>query len=191
MKPALYILAGGRSSRFGSDKARALFRGRPLIVGLAEDLASATLGTTVVASTEGAYRDLGLETIGDRQPGLGPLGGLVTALDDLPNRHPGSEWLLLAACDLVEVDPAWVTALMSHTESASAVAFRGPDGWEPVFALYGLGLAAEVAARIDTGERSLQGLLDATGAAALPVPTGYRQIITPADLEGLEGLGEG
>jgi len=187
VRPALFILAGGKSSRFGSDKARALHRGRPLIVALAEDLATVTVGPTVVAAAAGSYDDLGLETIGDTVPGRGPLGGLATALSHVPRRHAGIEWVLLVACDLVGVEAAWVEALTERTDGALAVAFRSPKGWEPLFALYHRSLGAMVDRRLGGDDRSLRGLLDEVGAAALGAPPGFRQITTPGDLEQLRG----
>ena len=187
MKPALFILAGGKSSRFGSDKARALHRGRPLIVGVAEDLASVTVGPTVVAAADGSYQNLGLETIGDTVPGRGPLGGLATALSFMPQRHAGMEWVLLVACDLVGVEAAWVEALTVRTDGALAVAFRSGMGWEPLFALYHRSLGAIVDRRLEGEDRSLRGLLDEVGAVAVASPPGLRQITTPDDLQQLRG----
>lgn len=189
MKPALFILAGGRSSRFGSDKARALHRGRPLIVAVADDLAGVTVGPTVVAAQAGAYEDLGLDTIADHRPALGPLGGLATALAALPDRHPGVDWLLLAACDLVAVAPNWVGLLTGRAAGAVAVAFRAPAGWEPVFALYHRDLGGVVADRLESDDTSLNGILDAVSAVAVPVPPGFMQVTAPGDLDALSEEG--
>ncbi|OFW67057.1 MAG: hypothetical protein A2Z12_03980 [Actinobacteria bacterium RBG_16_68_21] len=181
MKPPLYILAGGKSSRFGSDKARAERDGLPLIVGIAQSLESATSDVTVVAAAAGAYSDLGLRTLGDIEVGKGPMGGLATAMDDLTESHDG-DWLLLAACDLVDVDPRWVDLLTEHVVGVRAVAFRGADGWEPVFALYHTDLRTEIADRLEGGRRSLQALLDAVETAAVERPSGFRQVNRPADI---------
>lgn len=140
------------------------------------------MGPTVVAASVGEYEDLGLVTIGDHRPGLGPIGGLATALADLPLRHPNADMLLLAACDLIEPDPAWVLTLTRRIERRPAAAFRGPRGWEPVFALYRRNVGAEAERRAASSDRSLASLLDAVGAAAVDVPAGYRHITRPSDL---------
>lgn len=69
----VYILAGGRSSRFGSDKARAALHGRPMIVRIAELLRPVAESMIVVAEQSDKYADLGLLTIADAIPGQGPL----------------------------------------------------------------------------------------------------------------------
>ena len=56
----VYILAGGRSRRFGRDKARATTGGAALVVRLAELLTPVAQSITVIAGRPGAYDDLGL-----------------------------------------------------------------------------------------------------------------------------------
>ena len=178
-----YILAGGRSSRFGSDKARALLQGRPLIVHVAEMLAPVATRTTVVAGTGTTYDDLGLTSIHDRRPGLGPMGGIEAALSDLCSHE---DWLLLASCDLVQVRPHWIERLRAHREpGARAVAFR-PDQWQPLLALYHRSIQESVNQRLNDGRTAMWQLLDAVRAVAAPVPADWPDVVqvnTPRDLE--------
>src|SRR3954452_12325135 len=97
LKLPVYVLAGGKSSRFGSDKARALIDGTPLIRILADRLSPFASSLTVVAEVAGKYDDLGLKTIADQVPGLGPMGGLKTILGSLPE-NSRSPWFLLVSC---------------------------------------------------------------------------------------------
>lgn len=87
------ILAGGRSSRFGGDKALALYRGRPLIDHVRAALESQCDGLVVC----GRSWD-GLVGVADRpEPGLGPLGGLCGAL--FHAREAGFDLVLSCGCD--------------------------------------------------------------------------------------------
>ncbi len=73
------ILCGGRSTRFGSDKALADAGGRPLAATIVDALRA--VGADPVAAIGGtAGTALGIPTIPDRFPAEGPLGGLATAL---------------------------------------------------------------------------------------------------------------
>lgn len=187
----VYILAGGRSSRFGSDKARALVHGRSLILHVAEALAPRASSLTVVADVEDKYDDLGLRTIADRAPRLGPLAGLEAALLD------GDEagWLLLCSCDWVGLRPEWVDLLLhAREEGASrAVAFKGPV-WEPLLALYHRSLGAEVASRLAEGRLAPWRLLEDISARALSLPPDWeqaRQVNRPDDLVRAGGLDPG
>ncbi|MEZ6193187.1 MAG: NTP transferase domain-containing protein [Phycisphaerales bacterium] len=63
----------------------------------------------MVADKEDKYADLGLRTIADHNPGLGPLAGLQAALNDL---REGQRWLLLCPCDAIVIKPDWVRQLI-------------------------------------------------------------------------------
>lgn len=173
-----YILAGGESRRFGSDKARALLNGTPLIVHAARQLRPAA-AITAVARRPGQYADLGVETIADIRPGLGPLGGLEAALE-----HCGRDSLLLVACDWARPSWMWAEDLAAARGDAAAAAYRSPKGWEPLFAVYHQQIRPAVADSLDRGRLSMQALLDAGEAVAVPLPPDWTpQINTRRDLE--------
>ncbi|MDH3730490.1 MAG: molybdenum cofactor guanylyltransferase [Acidimicrobiia bacterium] len=159
----LYILAGGASSRFGSDKARAELEGVSLIDRVASGLSAVVGPATVVAAVPDSYADLGLRTIGDLVPGQGPLGGLVTALGDAGGP------VFLAACDLREPRPDWAEVIIAVDDT---VAFKGAHGWEPLFARYEVSALGVAQGLLDRGERSMQKLLDEVGTA-LPAPADW------------------
>jgi len=181
----VFILAGGKSSRFGSDKARALVDGKPLVALLAERLRTQAVSITVVADVAGKYADLNLETIADDEPGLGPIGGLKTALRVLKEPAAGGAWFLLSSCDLVGFDLQWLEALLAaRTSGARAVAFKG-ERWEPLIALYHQSIGEDLARAIAAGELSMWKLLERVSATALPLPTnwaGSAQFNTPQEL---------
>lgn len=191
-KVPIYILAGGRSSRFGSDKARALIGGRPLIVRIAKALEPVARGVVAVADRASKYADLGVHTIADQGEFAGPLRGLHTALTH-KRRQPVTvrdpqDWLLLCSCDLVDVHPDFVHQLMGarHSDS-SAVAFRNDDDcWEPLFALYHRSLLEVLDSSSPAELPSLSRLLDLQCATSVHLPPGLhllRQVNTRDQLE--------
>jgi len=178
----VYILAGGRSSRFGSDKARATLHGRPLLSHVATMLEPVASHITVVADRIDKYDDLGFRTIADRKPGVGPLGGLHAALGDLP---ADGDWLLLCSCDALVIRSAWLRQLTNAiTDDRDAVAFRG-HRWQPMPALYAHWAAPRVSQQIERDQRSMQALLHRLNAASVPIPEDWPehwQANRPADL---------
>jgi molybdenum cofactor guanylyltransferase len=96
------IIAGGRSSRFGSDKAHAVLDGRPLLDHVLVGLGAQTDAIVVCG------RDVpGCVSLADRpRSDLGPLGGLAAALHYAAQR--GFDGVLTSACDtpLVPADLA-------------------------------------------------------------------------------------
>lgn len=171
----LYILAGGRSSRFGSDKARAVIQGQPLVCRVAEALMPVVSSITVVADAPGKYADLGLATIADAIPHKGPMGGLVAALNDR-DRCLGPGWLLLASCDLLDPQPEWVSLLAAAAHGNRRVMlFRG-QRLEPLLALYHT-LVLPIAQRsLAQGHSALWRLVESVEHTALDLPGNLQRL---------------
>jgi molybdopterin-guanine dinucleotide biosynthesis protein A len=111
--------------------------------------------------------------IPDAEAGAGPLGGLLALLSHARTAAGDSArpWALAVACDMPHVSTSLLARLLDAPD-ATAVAPRREGRWEPMFARYDAVAAYDVArARGARGERSLQGLLDALGAAELPLST--------------------
>jgi molybdopterin-guanine dinucleotide biosynthesis protein A len=106
-----YILAGGRSSRMGRDKAMLPLAGSTL---LARAVATArTVAPEVVLlgdrpDLQGADR-----AIPDLHPGCGPVGGMEAALRDLALR-PKAEWACFLPVDMPFLPAGLYAALMRH-----------------------------------------------------------------------------
>ena len=171
----LYVLAGGQSSRFGSDKAVAEVGGVPMLQRVIDRLQHKDQEVTIVTGEDKRYEWFGHAVITDQPAGIGPLGGLAAALHH--RRQYGMGWLLLTSCDLVDPERAWAEQLDAHRESvpSNAIAFRGAY-WEPMFALYHTKLLPLVARQIEQGHHSMQSLLDATEAVAIELPAGLEAI---------------
>lgn len=102
------VLAGGRSSRFGSDKAVAMFDGRPLI-----ECVITALNGQVDAVIVCGRRHPGLVSVVDwPTPDLGPLGGLNAALH-YAGQH-GFELVLTAGCDMPDFRSNILETLIDH-----------------------------------------------------------------------------
>ena len=168
-----YILAGGRSRRFGRDKARAIVDGAPLIVTVARVIEAAASGLTVVARRPGEYDDLGFRTIGDVVEGMGPLGGLLTAMEDM--RSPG--WLLLSACDWRGLRAGWLCRLLdARAGECDAVAFRGRRR-EPLLALYHTRMVGRVREHLRGDDRSMHALLASSRTVMVDAPAGWESVV--------------
>lgn len=99
------VLAGGRSSRFGTDKALAPAGDRPLGRRVVDALRAAAVDPVAFIGGDAGPR-IGVPTVPDLRPGEGPLGGLATAMAwAKPHR------VVVVPCDAVLLDAAHVTAL--------------------------------------------------------------------------------
>jgi molybdopterin-guanine dinucleotide biosynthesis protein A len=167
----VYILAGGQSRRYGRDKARAVQGGVPLLVGVARALEPISSRTTVVAAHKGAYDDLGFKTIGDVVPRMGPLGGLLTAIEDCGE----DGWLFLCACDWVGIRAEWVRRLLQGVrEGAQAVVYKA-EHYEPLFALYHTSIRDMVSSRLDAGRLEVRGVFEGAETVEILPPEGLNE----------------
>jgi molybdopterin-guanine dinucleotide biosynthesis protein A len=155
------ILAGGRSQRFGTDKAFAVLHGRPLIAHLIERLAPqvdrAFISSNAPAERFAVY---GIEVIADQLGGYaGPLAGVHAAL----SRHSEAP-LLSVAVDLPFLPRDLAARMMAAplTDHCRYVALPRPPGhalamlWPPV-------LLPALDTYLAQGERSMQDFLAAHG----------------------------
>jgi molybdopterin-guanine dinucleotide biosynthesis protein A len=127
------VLAGGKSSRFGSDKALALLDGRSLLERATGVLRPWTLEIAISASAEspaGAEaRRLGFSVLPDR-PGLvrGPLTGILAGLEWSARRD--AKWMISLPCDVISLpDDAFprLLAAAGANNGAYAVTTQGPQ----------------------------------------------------------------
>ena len=143
-----YVLVGGKSSRFGQDKALLEWRGRPLATHVARTVQSAAGSATFVGSIE-KYQHLGYRVIPDPIDGFGPLAGLLAALDDST-----SEWNLVVACDMPYLTPAFLGFLLSEARESAADVLLPVDAGgrpEPLCAVYSLGAGNAIRQAVDSG----------------------------------------
>lgn len=106
MDAAGYVLAGGRSTRMGRDKALLPFGGRTLLQHVAGIVREAAGEVTVLGDPE-KYGRLGLRAIPDVVPDSGPMGGLLTAMKDANEPR-----ILLVACDMPNLTVAFLRELI-------------------------------------------------------------------------------
>ncbi|MBI5610620.1 MAG: formate dehydrogenase accessory sulfurtransferase FdhD [Deltaproteobacteria bacterium] len=192
------ILAGGRSSRFGRDKARALLHGRPLLLHAADALRPLCPAVVAVADRAGKYDDLQVEALVDLQPGRGPLAGLEAALLQAQARYGERAWVLLAPCDTVGVPAEWLLQLRDSLQPGdAAAAFRDLAapvdakalGWEPLPLLVAAAALPAVQQALATGQTALWRLLEALPARAVARPGAWpervRRLDRPEELQAL------
>lgn len=126
------ILAGGRSRRMGRNKALLLYRGRPLIAHVFNALEPLFPDIFLVTNDSGPFDFLPCPKIPDRVPGKGPIAGIDAALSY--SRNP---FVLAVGCDAPFLSPRLLELLADKTEGADLVIPHGPNGREPLCAIYG------------------------------------------------------
>src|SRR5580700_1645939 len=146
-----FVLAGGKSSRMGRDKALLEIDGVTLIV-RAVNLVQSVLDEPTVIASKAGYESLGLRIVANDFPGYGPLAGIATAL------HISEKpWNLVIACDLPYLTKPWLEylierALKSEADAVVPMNVRGP---EPLCAMYHRNAQVRIRTAVQGGMRKV------------------------------------
>jgi molybdenum cofactor guanylyltransferase len=128
------VLAGGQSQRMGQDKTQLDYHGQPQVYHVAELCRQIGLEPHVSCRPGQQETFAELPPIVDRFAGMGPFGGICSAL----LQDPDAAWLVLA-CDLPFVDEALLRALVAARDPrryATAVRDAEKPFPEPLIAIY-------------------------------------------------------
>ena len=185
------VLAGGKSSRMGQDKALLMRDGKSQLETLV-DLLTPAVDRVFVSTRPDQAEDperRKFDQIVDRYSDIGPVAGILSAMEE----YAHADWLVVA-CDLPNVDAATIQFLLDHRPSeAPFTAFRSThdDLPEPLCAIYRAGSAVIVRQFVDDGIRCPRKILINSDTRLLvqPNPRSLDNVNTPDDLHAsvLEG----
>jgi len=179
------VLAGGESRRMGSDKALLVRDGQSQLAHIAALLERLT--DRVYVSTRSEQQDESERSrfaqIVDRYENIGPIAGILSALEE----HPQADWLVVA-CDLPNIDEATLQFLIvNRSQEKPFTAFRSShdDLPEPLCALYRSGCGSILKQFIDDGIVCPRKMLIRSDTELLiqPDPRSLDNINTPDDLQ--------
>jgi molybdopterin-guanine dinucleotide biosynthesis protein A len=140
------VLAGGKSSRMGTDKAFVSILGRSLIEEVLARVQGLGEETLIVTNRPDDYHYLGLRLVADVIPGMGVLGGIYTAL--YAARMP---YALVVACDMPFLNRELLSYLVSLREGQDAVVPHVGGLPEPVHAVYARTCLEAIARNLSSG----------------------------------------
>jgi len=103
------ILAGGKSSRMGAEKGLQELCAKPLIH-YAIEVLSGLCNTIIISSSSEAYKSLGHKVVADVIPGIGPMGGIYSAL-----QQSKTEENLVLSCDLPFVSQELMSYILEYS----------------------------------------------------------------------------
>jgi molybdopterin-guanine dinucleotide biosynthesis protein A len=154
MNISAVLLAGGESRRMGRDKARLIFRGKPLWelqLDLLWELETAEM--FISARSDPAWRPSGVQFVSDEPPSRGPLSGLAATLARIRADH-----LLALAIDMPFMTQQYLRSLCNLIEPGRGVLPIIGDRAEPLAAIYPKAARSEFVAALSGSDFSLQSL---------------------------------
>ena len=187
------LLAGGRSTRMGRDKASLPYAGGALWEHQLATLRATGAGEVCISGPRnGPYANCGLPILEDQTPNAGPLAALETAL-------PRAPYVVVLAIDMPAMRADFLCALMRVALQNQRSVIPEIDGRiEPLAAVYASTIAPVVDEGLRGADRSMHQLVRAAMRRDLafthPVPAEsrmlFRNLNTPQDLAGSSGLEE-
>ena len=158
------LLAGGKSTRMGTDKALLQLHGRPLISYSADTLRQVFKTVILAANSSGRYDFLRLQSVPDMYTDCGPLGGIHAALTYLP-----MEKIFVLACDTPYVPSDLVRYLISQETNASLVVPSIENRLHPLCGIYSQGCLAAITRQLESGRYRVHDLFDLLPNKAVPI----------------------
>lgn len=141
------ILAGGKSSRFGSNKALTEFNGIRLIERVIQVMESIFQHLILITNTPHEYAYLQLPMHEDLIKDLGPLGGILTGLEAI-----SGEAGFFMACDMPFLHSELVRHMVEVRDDFDAVVPRMDWKIEALHAVYTKACLPTIRELIDSGE---------------------------------------
>jgi molybdopterin-guanine dinucleotide biosynthesis protein A len=161
----------------GQDKALLPLGGRTLCEQIAEVVSSVAEKVYLVGHPE-RYRHLKYECIADVRPGFGPLSGLETALS-----LGQAEFHVVTSCDLFNVKPEWLRALLWEAERGArcAAVQDGNGDLQPLCAVYRSACRPVVSRALSEGRLRMRDLLKELEASPVKVDGAVLNLNTPEE----------
>jgi molybdopterin-guanine dinucleotide biosynthesis protein A/rhodanese-related sulfurtransferase len=177
------VLCGGRSTRMGHDKATLLVDGVPMVRRVSDALRAAGAHRIVTVGGGVAAVELGddVRVVGDRWPGEGPLGGIVTALDAVDDEV---EIVLVVACDLLDPSPSAMAAVVgalgaAHDHDVAVPVGGGRRQW--LHAAWRRSAGSRLADAFTQGARAVHRGVAAAGLAVVELHDVHAGALADAD----------
>lgn len=187
-----YVLAGGRSSRMGRDKALLELAGHPLIAHAVAKLRRVAIDVHILAGAAPGHPALAAfaPLVFDRHPGCGPAAGIEAAL-----AHSVHDWNLILPVDLPFLPGAlldwWTKNVTAKKDAAPVALFRLDCLPQPTLLLLRREVRPYLAAALARGDYKLYPILKEAarqltpGGAGMPDELDIGEGSTPQPLDDL------
>jgi FdhD protein len=179
------ILAGGQSSRMGSNKALLPYKGGRFIEAIHRLFADIFSEVILVTNTPDQYDFLPCRKVQDIHRDMGVLSGIHSGL-----YHSSSPAIFAVACDMPYLVEGLIRHMASRADTGGVLIPESPGGLEPLHAVYGKGCQAAIEATLLSGQRRIVSFFDRTNVSRMnqeqvaiydPAFVSFININTPMD----------
>lgn len=159
------ILAGGNSTRMGTDKALLDSGGITVIERVFVQLRDVFPEVIISANDPAKYSFLGAEIVTDKHRDAGPIAGISAGLEICAN-----PMLFVIACDIPHIDIEFVRSMVAASEEYDVVVpISGNGHYEPLHAIYGRKVLRGLAAMLTSKNYKIINLYKTCRILAFPM----------------------
>jgi molybdenum cofactor guanylyltransferase len=153
------VLAGGRSKRFGSDKARFVYNHKTMMQWVLDSFELAN-ERFIVANQP--YDEFNVPVYADVISSHTPLSGIHSALV-----HAKHDWVAVAACDMPYLTTHYWQILQKYCHDTKAVVVESYFGLEPLAAFYHRSLIQAISIALDREQKAVHLFLESTAKTVI------------------------
>ncbi len=176
------ILAGGKSSRMGTEKGLIIYKNKPFVEHIIEAM-SPLVDNIIIISNNKAYESFGFKCYEDLIKNTGPLAGIYTGL-----RYSKTDYNLIVSCDIPLVKTIVLQKLIDQKNDASEVIQLQSQGKNmPLIALYKKSCEVIFMEELHQNQKKVQKALKKCNVKTVIIDGSLEQVTaninTPEDLE--------
>jgi len=184
------VLAGGKSKRFGEDKSQVKFHGKILIDYILSEIIDQFNEILVVTNNPIRFKDSSkILTTKDFEEGLGPLGGILTAMKWIKDQKKDYEWISTFPSDTPFFTNKELEIFYENIDIKKSKLFfiKNKETRHNIFGLWSLDLLKKLETDLQKGERKVEVWADNVGVETINIEYEKRDpffnINTKEDLE--------
>lgn len=166
------ILAGGKSSRMGSDKGFLSLKGSLFMEYIIAAL-NPLVQNIIIVSNNSNYDEFGLERVNDLIKDSGPIGGLYTGL-----YHSKTDYNMVLSCDVPLIKTFVLEQLIANKrDSYEVVQLRSNNRTIPLIALYQKQCMEKCLELLEMGEKRLRVAVDQFNTKTISIDPEWEEYV--------------
>jgi molybdopterin-guanine dinucleotide biosynthesis protein A len=184
------VLAGGKSKRFGEDKSQVKLHGKILIDYILSEIMDQFNEILVVTNNPIRFKDSSkILTTKDFEEGLGPLGGILTAMKWIKDQKKDYEWISTFPSDTPFFTNKELKIFYENIDIKKSKLFfiKNKETRHNIFGLWSLDLLKKLETDLQKGERKVEVWANTVGVETINIEYEKRDpffnINTKEDLE--------
>ena len=184
------VLAGGKSQRFGQDKSQVKLNGKILIDYILSEIIDEFKETLIVTNQSISFMSSKkITVIEDFKKGLGPLGGVLSAMKWIKDNNKEYSWISTFPADTPFFTKKELKSFYNDIKIESNKLFfiKDKNTRHNIFGLWSLDLMEKLEADLSKGERKVEVWADSIGVKIVNIdykkPDPFFNINTEEDLK--------